>query len=174
MTMSSITPATGATIQVGILEKMLVALLRFGQRQELDAARNPNTINNISSNSSEDTLIFTANVTFPCNVVVDATGRPEIICNDYLTGVVYLPGIDGTLKSTNWVAATIEATLLAKNKEISNATNPNGENNISWTLNSGLANSSNNATFTASYNMPIIISQNADGGQITEGKEYLT
>lgn len=174
MTMSSITPGTGATIQVGILEKMLVALLRFGQRQELEAARNPNTINNISSGSSDDTLIFTANVTFPCNVVIDSSGKADITATDYLTGVTYSPGTDGTLKSINWVAAVIETTILAKNKEISTATNPTGQNNISWTVNSGIPNSSNNAIFTASYNMPLIVTQNPNGSQVTEGAEYLT
>ena len=174
--MSAITPGTGATIGATTIEQFLVAIMRFLQAQERNPAKNPQAVNNVTSSTNEDDATFNATVNIPCIESSNASGETVITATEYLVGVVYSAGTDGTIKSGNAAQALIEATRLQRRLELDSAKNPQGANAITWAFNTGTTlNGLTNTVFSAQFtNLPLIITESEDGGSSSsKGAEYL-
>ena len=161
------------TITTNSLEAVIVALIRYGQSKERDPVANTAAANRITSSTDEDELVFTAQINFPATVANDVISVP-----DYLNISGFSVSIDGVAYS-NWAQALAEVTIeLAKIQAISSR-NPGGTIGISsWELRNasqGTATNPNlNASFNASYRMPLEVSAGADGGLTSKGREFTT
>lgn len=159
------------TIAVPNLEEAIVALIRFGQLKERDDTANPGAANRITSSTDEDELIFSAQINIPCSVVGDVITVP-----DYLTGVTFSAATATLGTFTKWTQALAELTIELAKIQALPARNPAGTIGISsWELRNaaqGQGTATLNATFNASYRMPLVESVGSNGALTTKGKEF--
>lgn len=168
-----ITPGTGATITADTLESLTMSLIEFGQAQELTAARNPQSLNYITSSIDRDGMVLSANLSFPADISPNPDGSLLITSADYLAGVTFTSGDDGTIQAENWVSALIVATIMQRNREIDTQyVNNSGLTPISWTI-EGSATAVSKAIFTCNYNLPVDALLLPEGGTTYTAKTYL-
>ena len=169
-----ITPGTGATIGAETLESLTMSLIEFGQDQELTAARNPQSLNYITSNIDRDGMVLSSSLSFPCNITPNPDGTLLITSTDYLAGVTFTSGTGGTVEADNWVSALITATIMQRNREIDTQyVNNSGLTPIVWAI-EGSATAISKAVFTANYNLPVEALLLPGGGTTYTAKVYLS
>lgn len=150
-------------------EGQFVEALFYLNKLEQTPLRNPNNISNISINIDFDTKIFSGTYTFS---VIDTddefTGGTTINAPEYLTGIEFQPGIDGTFTNTTLTGYIIQITQYLQRKEkdttVSNKTSANNLTS-NWNVDAG--------TYTCTFNMPIDYAQGADGSWKVFAQDYL-
>lgn len=178
--MTTKTPGSGGTDQTASVEAGTVHLVRLLQSLEADTTRNPSGINNIISSTSDDDRTFTATINIPINVNMtnDSTSY-QLAAIDYLTTPSgadphYVAGSGGTFKATTIQGALIQHIIYQKNLELDANKNPTGVSYVSYQISNVATLGNGNATFAAQLtNLPLLVTNNSDGTQITSGKTYL-
>lgn len=172
--MATITP--GSTIQATSLEAALPALIWLVQDWERDSVKNPNQINNITSDISDDTSSIDATINININLSINANGSAEITPIEYLSLQAgdFAAG-SGTLAGTTALAQLIEVIIFVKNKELGGTTtNPGSANYVNWTITSQQLGSTGQGIFTGQLvGFPLEYTRSAAGGKTLMGKAYL-
>lgn len=163
----------GGTIGATTLESYLYGLIKFGQAAERNPAKNPQSLNYITSTQSDDSLSLSLSVSFPYSPTI-TNGIFTAVFNDYLQSVSFTPGT-GTLKSTNWVSQVVEAIALLDNAQANTATNPAGASPVgSYTFSSPSATgTAGMGGFSASVTLKLAETLNPDGSTAVSALEVL-
>lgn len=178
--MTTITPGSGATITASKLETFLPAVIWKLQELENTPARNPTGINNVTSNIDDDSMTFSANITFQSGVTDGSDGGAYFVPVDYLTtpsgGTAHwVPGTGGTITGSNIQSAIWETVRAIKILENDSTRNPQGLSTVTYSVISNSAGSSTAATVNISIsNFPLETTLNVNGQRTIAGKEYLT
>lgn len=167
--MSTFNPGTGGTYSCTSPEQMLYALINFGLSGERNSIYNPSNVNYISGTEDTQTLILTATLNIPVSLAISSTGAASLVVKDYLTNSGYIPGTDGDLKSTNWVACLLELIWIMINLEENITHNPN--NYRMFTGNFSIpVNTNGQGTFNVTITMQLQQSVDASGNTTTSAK----
>lgn len=167
--MSDITIGTGATLLESApsgkktQEQYTLSILQFLQAKERDATANPNGRNYLRSDHSDDNTILT----FSCNIPVDysiepGTGALRIIASEYLTGITFTNGVDGTMQAVTAAQSLIESICRQEAIENTGSKNPLGADYVEWSIRKV----EKQYLFEASGRLPTTSALTADGSAL--------
>lgn len=165
--MASITPGTSGTIKSTKIESHLLEIITFAKAQELDTSKNPAPPKNYIQGYTFTDTLFRCNLSIPSNRITNEIGEPTFSTADYLSGVTFTPGTDGTFKSTNFAAYLVECVLYAQDLEADTSKNPSGADRITGNFDI------NPNVFSGTVEIPIVPSVGTDGKTVYTAKEYL-
>ena len=166
--MARVIPGTNGTIKALTIEGQLQEICMYLRLGQSSSTNNPNQIENVVSVShSPDTLSFGASFSFGVNQLINNTGQITYSAVDYLTGLTFTPGENGTFKSTTAAGYFLEALIYAQNLERQATKNPTNRNGVSGTFNS------DNTIFSGSLDLPILVSVEPTGEIKYTADEYL-
>ncbi|MBD2743660.1 hypothetical protein [Coleofasciculus sp. FACHB-1120] len=165
--MAAITPGTGGTIKSAMLEAHLLEIIAFGKQQESTPARNPAPQKNYIQGYTLTDTLFRCNLSIPVNRVTNENGESVYTTPDYLSGVTFTPGSNGTFKSGNFAAYLIEVVLYAQELERDSTKNPSGADRINGNFDI------NPNVFSGSVELPISPGVTSDGKPTFTAISYL-
>lgn len=165
--MANVTPGTGGTIKSSKVEAHLLEIITFGKEQELNTAKNPAPPKNYIQGYTYTDTLFRCNLSIPVNRTTNASGDSVFTVPDYLSGVTFTPGTDGTFKSTNFAAYLVECVLYAQELERDATKNPTGADRITGNFDI------NPNVFSGSIEIPIKPTVGTDGKPNFTAVEYL-
>jgi len=103
-----------------------------------------------------------------------ANGSTSYSASHYLTDSTFTSGTGGDSSAPNLAQAAMEAVIALKLIELDKTRNPNNVNAITRCTHTVAASGGTNATFSALLEFPIEVITLPGGGNVIEGKVYLT
>jgi hypothetical protein len=117
-----------------------------------------------------------ANIDLLLNVVASTTaeGNVAFTASHYLVGSNFTPGTSGDSSPQNLAQAAMDAVVSLKMVELNKARNPQGKTIVTRCTFTLAASGATNTTFSALLEFPIEVIALPGGGNVIEGKEWLT
>lgn len=165
--MAAITPGTNGSIKSATVEGQLQELCMYLQLKERSSVNNPTEVDNFSVTHAPDTGSMSASFTIPVQQTINSGGQVTYSASDYLTGLNFVAGEDGTFKSATAAGYFVEVVIYAQNLERQTAKNPTNRNGITGTFNS------DSTLFSGVLDLPVSISIETDGSIKYTAEEYL-
>ena len=167
--MTVITPGTGGTMKSTTGEALLAEVIDFIQLAESNSVRNPNVRDYVRANYNCNSYLLEASFTFSYTEALSTTtGEMFISLPDYLTGTNFVPGTNGTFKSSNVCAYCFEVAKYLDIAERDATKNPTNQNRITITQNAEAL------VATGTISLPFTLTQNSTGTRTIAITPYLS
>lgn len=166
--MAAITPGTEGTLASTTLEGIFHEALNTAILYELDTAKNPQTIRNITLSIDLANNRATGTFSFAATKAIGATGGTTFTPNEHLTSTGFTPGTGGTIKSAGINSAIVEIAELIQAKEADSLKNPTATQNIT-----GLTYDSEANNIAGTFSYAITQAIDTAGKTVLTGKPYL-
>lgn len=132
-----IIPGTNATLTDNTIEQQLLKGLLLLNLWEKNSTFNPDEKEFIGATFDTEDLSWQISFSLPCSQVINTSGSPTIIGENYLSNTPFTPGNPkGTFKSSSLPAYCTEVIMTAQIWENNSQYNPNAKNNITAVFNS--------------------------------------
>jgi hypothetical protein len=181
--MAAHTAGTGATV-LGVSyfaptgpatkERYVYGILGLLEQEENNLVRLANRTDRVTITANLSTK--TANIDLLLNVTASnaTNGATNYSALHYLTGSTFTSGTGGSSTAPNLAQAAMEAVIALKLLELDSTKNPKNINAVTRCQHVLNNSGGTNATFTALLEFPIEIISLPGGGNVLEGKSYLS
>ncbi|MEG4634839.1 hypothetical protein QUB56_35775 [Microcoleus sp. AR_TQ3_B6] len=156
------------------LERYVYGILSLLEQQENSLTRVPQRTDRITITANLSTK--TAAIDLLLNVVPAnaAGGVTTYTATDYLVGSTFTSGTGGSSSAPNLAQAAMEAVIALKLRELDPTKNPDKQTAITRCTHTLAASGGTDATFSTLLEFPIEIISLPGGGNVIEGKVYLS
>jgi len=155
-------------------EKYVFGVLAALEKEEFSLDRLPDRTDKITINIDLSKQI--ANIDLLLNTAASTTveGKTVFTVLHYLVNSTFTSGTGGDSNPPNLAQAAMDAVVSLKTIELNKARNPQGKTAITRCTYTLGASGGSNATFSALLEFPIEVIALPGGGNVIEGKEWLT
>ena len=150
--MTAITPGIEGTLKSVSAEKALFEVFTILRSAEKNPAKNTSNVNYLSATISFASFVISISFNIPALYTITSSGSINIEANEYLSGLNFQPGADGTFKSNKAAQTLLEIVSYLQSKEASSNANPDNKNLVtsSYDADSSVFNGTATLSFTPS------------------------
>jgi hypothetical protein len=155
-------------------ERYVYGILALLEQEENNLVRIAERNDRITITANLSTKIAAIDLLLNVTASNAANGNTSYAASHYLTDSTFTSGTGGNSTAPNLAQAAMEAVVALKLIELDKPRNPNNINAITRCQHVLAASGGTNATFSALLEFPIEIVSLPGGGNVIEGKVYLT
>ncbi|BAZ50509.1 hypothetical protein NIES4103_31250 [Nostoc sp. NIES-4103] len=116
--MVAITLGTGGTLVKTTAEGQLLEIISFLQKAEANTTFNPSKVDYVAGTCNLNNSTFSGSYNIPITRTRNSTGQLVSEAKQYLTGITFTAGTDGTFKSNNPAQYLLEIVTFLQEKEL--------------------------------------------------------
>ncbi len=148
-------------------ESHLLEICTYLQNKERNVTSNPTGRDYIQISYNLNEMVTAISFAIPAEQSIDSSGQVLTTASEYLQGITFTPGTEGTFKSTTLNQYFLEVVTYLQIKENNLTTNPQTVNNISSSYDA------DDKLFSGNVTLPITVDFDTSGHPIILATEYL-